>query len=224
MTHREILDFVKKSENDRINLFYNSLYEKQKELNRRFNRTSFQLLTIVTIYFIASNYKLQPIQIGPLSLSDLRIILILLPVAFSYFFLELAVISEYRAENYKMLRWITLLLYNPNLKDSELQNPKFFHFTRLVLPFSFWYEIIWGILKKNKRKIHWFTVLIFSPIFLLAVAPFWFEYLAIMNVITHYWDENIAKFSVIASMWLSIIGLYYYLKTIFISDTRTFTS
>lgn len=210
MTRNEIVDFIEKNQGDRIIDFYNKLYEKLKELNKRNDRISLFLILVVIAYFLTSKSTLSSIQFGPFSTTDFSIIPKLTPVLFSYFLLEFAVVNGHRAEILKTTKWISLLLYNHNLTPKDLDDTHYNYFVRLVLPFSFWVEI--GKLNDQKSPIGCLGTILFLPLLSLFFLPFYFEYLTIKNLITLYWTDWVGKIATVVSIWLTLFVIYFYAK------------
>ena len=95
MNRQEILKFiVDNNDNENLLDFYNKIYDKLKEINKRIDKLTAYLIIVVFVFLIASKSSIQSFQVGPISINDITIIVKLLPILFSYLLTDLVVSSR----------------------------------------------------------------------------------------------------------------------------------
>jgi len=208
MTRQEIVQFINDNDVERIIDYNDKLFDTVKELNKRNDRLSLFLIVIVLAYFLTSKATFSSLSIGPFSINDFTIIPKLAPLLFAYFLLEFALLNGHRAEVLKTIKWIHLTLYKQELTKKDFQEGQYSFFTRLILPFSKWTEIY---KVSDDKPIGCVGLFLLTPLTIILLLPFYFEVIAIKNLIDNYWSDWIGKASVILSIWLILIIIYYYI-------------
>lgn len=165
------------------------------------------------MFFLLSFTENTTVQLGPISISNTSIIYKLIPLFFSYISLEFAICINHKGEAMRLLKTISLKIYNQKVDEKYFNilntlNP----LTRLVLPYSFWSDF--GNVLSQKKNI--FTgclgVILFFPLLMIYLLPFYFEFICIKFLVINYWSDWIAKTSILISTWLSLLTIYFYLE------------
>ena len=210
-TQKDILDFISKNSEEKIQDYFNKLYEKQKELNQRINKLSIYFILTALVFFLLSFTNDANIHIGPITISNNSIIYKLIPLFFSYISLEFAIASNHKGDLMKLLKTFSLHIYKQNIHDGYFKDAHHLNFfTRLVLPFSFWSDLSNVLSNKKGMGSGCILVLLFLPAGVIYILPFYFEFICIKFLIINYWSDWISKISVIISVWLILITIYFY--------------
>ena len=142
MNRKEILKFITENQNDKLLDYYNKCYEKFRDLNRQIDKMILYLIIVIFLYFIASNTTISSLQIGPANISDISLLLKIIPVLFAFILLQIVVISSQKAELFTIVKMIFLANYVQDVNPKHLNNEYNNVFTRLLLPFSYSTEFL----------------------------------------------------------------------------------
>lgn len=213
MTKEEIIKFIAENPGEPMLDFYDKAYEKLKDLNRRIDRISMYLIALVFIFLVASNATISSFSIGPISITDISLISNIIPVVFSWQLLDLVIISGHKSELHTTVKFIFLAIYKQDVDPKDLETGRFNLFSRIIMPFSYTNEI----LKFSKGKVSFamgcLGGLLFLPLILLVLAPFYFEYHMLKEIYQKYYFTLLGKICFYTSLWMMVIVIYYYLNT-----------
>jgi len=201
MKQFEIKSFINLNSEDKLLEAYKTVYDKNKEINKRRNQLILLMLVSVAFYFITKKSAISNIQLGPISLNDYSLIEILIPGSFSYLFYEFILISSHQIETARVLKTMNLALfkYSTLLKIKRKES----HLLYLLLPYSPFTEINRRMM--DRERFNLLEKIFISPVFLIALLPLYFGFISIKYVYVHYWNTLIGKISVIFSSWMFII-------------------
>lgn len=201
MKQFEIKSFLNLNSEEKLLDAYKSVYEKNKEINKRRNQLILLMLVTAAFYFISKKSAISNIQLGPVSLNDYAFIEILVPGFFSYLFYEFILITSHQFETSKALKSMNLALYKyPVLLQLKKKES---HLLYILLPYSASNEIRRRLIDKKSYSL--FEKAFILPVFLIILLPIWFVSISIWNVYVHYWDNWIGKVSVVFSIWMFAI-------------------
>lgn len=210
MNRKEILKFISENNNEHLLDFYNKSYDKLKDLNSRIDKLTLYLIVVVFLYFITSTATIQQFQVGPVFISDISVIVKLLPLLFSYLLFDLVVTSGHKAEVFMVVKFISMSLYKQDINHKDLDLNRHNSITRLIMPFSYSTELSKFQSQKPSVFQSLFGLIVFLPLLVLLFAPFYFEYYMLKVIYLKYYNDNLGKASFYLSIW-TILILFYYL-------------
>jgi hypothetical protein len=184
--------------------------DKQKGLNNRINKISIYFLLSVLAFYSLPFTANAAVQLGPITLSNAKLIYIFIPLFFSYISLEFAIVTNHKGETMKVLKILSLYLYKQKVDYEYFENPlRLNFFTRLILPLSFWTEFYNAL----DKKVGCMAAFLLIPALPIICLPFYFQFICIRFLVANYWDGWLTKVSLIFSIWLFVLTLYFYFKT-----------
>ena len=216
MNRQEILKFiVDNNDNENLLDFYNKIYDKLKEINKRIDKLTAYLIIVVFVFLIASKSSIQSFQVGPISINDITIIVKLLPILFSYLLTDLVVSSSHKGELFMAVKLISMSLYKQDIDHRHLDHHKHNLITRLVLPFSYSMELS----KLNSDKVPvfqaFFGFIIILPFLSLIFLPFYFEFYMLRDIYCNYMTDSLGNVSFYLSIWIMLLMVFYLISTAF---------
>ena len=219
MNRNDVIKFISDNQNERLLDYYDKCYEKLKDLNIRIDKTSLYLIIITFLYFIASSTTISSIQLGPATISDISILLKIIPVLFAFLLLQIIVISSQKSELFKIVKLIFLANYVQDINPKEFENDYNNIFTRILLPFSYSTELLKFSMEKTGIINSCFGALIVLPLLSLIILPFYFEFYMLKIVWTDYYSDILGKISFWLTIWI-IAFTFHYLVSNFIVNFR----
>lgn len=209
MNRKEILKFISENQNDKLLDYYDKCYEKLKDLNQQIDKLTLYLIIIVFLYFITSSTTISSLQIGPANITDISLLLKIIPVLFAFILLQIVLISSQKSELFTIVKMIFLANYiqdvNPKHMDNEHNNV----FTRLLLPFSYSIELLKFNIKENNFFNSCIGLLLGLPLLSLIFLPFYFEYYMLKVIWNSYYEELLGMISFWLSIWIMLYLVFY---------------
>jgi hypothetical protein len=223
MNRQEILKFIADNQDDKLLDFYDKCYDKLNDLNKRIDKLTLYLIIVAFLYFIASKTIISSFQIGPVAISDISILVKIIPALFAFLLLQIVVISSQKGELFTVVKFLFLANYKQDINYKELSNDKNNLFTRLLLPFSYSTELLkFNSFKQNALNSCVGAILV-VPLFSLIFLPFWFEYFMLKVIWTQYYIDVIGIVSFWLSVWI-LAFVIFYLVTSMIQNYRDLKS
>jgi hypothetical protein len=213
MLKEDILKFIIDNQDEKLMDFYNKTYEKLKDLNRKIDRLTLFLGIIVLLYLVASKATIASFSIGPVSLSDISLIVKLLPILFAALLLDLAITSGHKAELQTTVKFIFLSLYKQEVDPKDLEDGKLNLFSRIIMPFSYSSELLKFSSSKVSILSGCFGTILFVPLLSFILLPFYFEFYMLREIYLNHYNSTVGKISFYLSIWLMLTVIYYYLNT-----------
>lgn len=214
MNRQKILKFIVNNSEDKVLDFYNKCYEKLNELNKRIDKLTLYLIIIVFLYFIASSTAISSFEIGPVTISDITILLKIIPVLFSFLLFQIVVISSQKGELFTVVKFIFLTKYEQEVDKKELNNDHNNLFTRLLLPFSYSTELLKFNSSKQNVLNSCVGAILLLPLCGMLFLPFWFEYYMLKIIWQDYYSEIISKISFWLSIWITAYIIFYFFTSL----------
>lgn len=211
MNRLEILKFIADNQNEKLLDYYNKCYDKLKGLNQRIDKITLYLIVITFLYFIASSTRISSLQLGPANISDISLLLIVIPVLFSFLLLQIVIISSHKAELFTTVKLIFLANYKQNVNFKELDNDRNNLFTRILLPFSYSTEMLKLNTEKPSLLSSCLGVILIAPLLSLIFLPFYFEYYMLKIVWKNYYTGVLGIASFWLSIWINAYVIYYFI-------------
>ena len=209
MRKEELIKFINDNQGPYLIDFYNKAYDKLKSLNQRIDKLSLYLLVLVFIYFISSKSAISSFSIGPISMSDISLITILIPLLFSWVLLDLVMTSSQKSELFTTVKFLFLNIYKQPFTSKDLEVGRFNAFTRIILPFSYSSEISKFSSGKISLSMGCLGIIIFLPILFVLLLPIYFEYYMLKEIYNNHFNLTISKISFYLSIWLILVTIYY---------------
>ncbi|NTS40249.1 hypothetical protein HRG84_04965 [Flavisolibacter sp. BT320] len=209
MNRIEILKFIAENQNEQLLDFYNKSYEKLSDLNKQIDRLSLYLIITVFLYFIASSTTIASIQIGPATITDISLLLKIIPVLFAFLMFQIVVISSQKAELFTVVKMLFLANYKQEVDFKQLDNYKNNDLTRLLLPFSYSTELTKFNAKKPGLLNSCIGAILILPVFAIVFLPLYFEIYMLKVIWQHYYTQTFAKISFWLSIWITTYMVYY---------------
>jgi hypothetical protein len=213
MNRLDILKFIAENQNEKLLDYYDKCYEKLRDLNQRIDKITLYLIIIVFLYFIASNTTISSLQIGPANISDISLLLKIIPVLFAFLLLQLVVMSSQKGELFTVVKMIFLATYKQEIDHKQFDNDNNNLFTRLLLPFSYSTEILKFNIKKSNILNSCLGALLALPLLSLIFLPFYFEYYMLKVIWNNYYSQTLGKMSFWLSIWITAYVIYYIIVT-----------
>jgi hypothetical protein len=216
VSHNEIVNFIDTNSKEDIHDYYEKLLEKQKDLDSRITRISLYFILAIFLFYVLPFTVNTSVQLGPISISNPILIYKLIPIFFSYIFLEYAIVTNCKGQTMKLLKILSSHIYKQKIENDYFKNRyRVNFFTRLVLPFSFWSELNNAL----EKKVGCIGALLLIPAFSIIFIPFYFEFTCIKFILLNYWSSWLTKISIILSVWLLLVTSYFFYQTM--SQTNT---
>lgn len=209
MNRKEILKFITENQNDKLLDYYDKCYEKLRDLNHQIDKLTLYLIIIVFLYFIASSTTISSLQIGPANITDISLLLKIIPVLFAFILLQIVVISSQKSELFTLVKMIFLANYIQDVNPKHIDNEHNNVFTRLLLPFSYSIEFLKFNTKKGSGLNSCFGALLALPLMSLLFLPFYFEYFMLKVIWNNYYGQVLGIVSFWLSIWIMLFLIYY---------------
>ena len=219
MNRNDVIKFITDNQNERLLDYYDKCYDKLKDLNNRIDKTSLYIIIITFLYFIASGTTISSIQVGPASISDISILLKIIPVLFAFLLLQIIVISSQKAELFKIVKLIFLANYVQDINPKEFENENNNIFTRILLPFSYSTELLKFSIEKPGIINSCLGALLVLPLLSIIILPFYFEYYMLKTIWTNYYSDILGKTAFWLTIWITAF-MFHYLISNFIINFR----
>lgn len=212
MTEKEIKLLIKNNQPERLNLFLSGILDKSKSLDRQINLTSIGMLILILIYYLGELNIGSEIQLGPLKIDDVKTLLYIFPLIFSFLILRFVILSSHKAEVKKLIKIFANDYFN--FDNSKVDILFTDDFTRLILPVSIYDEI--G--KFNlKTKTGCLSVLLTFPMLFIAVAPYFFVIIWTYPQLSNFSMLGLYdKILLISTIWIFSLSILYFIKTMII--------
>ncbi len=217
MDTNEIEKFIQLNNGNNLNDFYNKTYEKLKDLNKRIDKLSLYLLVIVFLYFITSKAIISSFQVGPISISDISVITIILPILFAYLLLDLALTSAHKADVLATVKLLFIKLNRHHLTEKEIKEGSNDFVTRVLFPFSYSAEFGKSFPKKM-TALGCFGTLLVLPMLSFILLPFYFEFYMLKEVYSNHYTSTLGIISFYLSIWIMLMVIYSVLQNIINSN------
>ena len=210
MTEKEIDEFIQNNTVENLKDFFNVLIEKLNTTNKRNDKLSLLMGVLIIAYFIIDKSVISSINLGPISINDISLTKLFIPLVFAFVLLLYATLNAHRAMLLQNIKRIGSRLYE--LKDSPLEDPYYANsFLRLIMPFSMWEEINSKYI--GKGKFGCLALFMILPIFPLIFVPFIFEFFAVKTMIQNNWGNGFfEKTIIILTIWIILASIMYYIK------------
>ncbi len=216
MTENEIKTILLRNNPEKLAIYLSIILEKCKDIAKESNMIGVFMAILVFLYYMADFKQLESLQIGPLSISDIKTVKIFIPLVFAFLIFRFVLLGAHKAELHKIIKEYTIEYFK--FEDKIQQNALYMDdFTRSILPFSLYGEI--GKLgHKGKSKFGCFGAILLFPITGFAVLPFILEYIWTKSFVEKYDTLNFTeKSTVVLTIWMLVLSLYYFIHTIIIS-------
>ncbi|MEB2781474.1 hypothetical protein U3A58_13820 [Algoriphagus sp. C2-6-M1] len=217
MNRNDVIKFISDNQNERLLDYYDKCYDKLKDLNTRIDKTSLYIIIITFLYFIASGTTISSIQVGPATISDISILLKIIPVLFAFLLLQIIVISSQKAELFKIVKLIFLANYVQDINPKEFENENNNIFTRILLPFSYSTELLKFSMEKTGVINSCLGVILVLPLLSLIFLPFYFEFYMLKTIWTNYYSDTLGKISFWLTIWITAYMLHYLISNFIIN-------
>jgi hypothetical protein len=209
MNRQDILKFISENQNEKLLDYYDKCYDKLKDLNKQIDKLTLYLIIIVFLYFIASSTSISSLQLGPASISDISLLLKVIPVLFAFLLLQIVIISSQKAELFAVVKMIFLANYKQDVSHKELDNEHNNLFTRLLLPFSYSTELLKFNTKKSNLLNSCLGAILVLPLLTLIFLPFYFEYYMLKIIWESFYSQTLGKATFWLSIWIIAYLIYY---------------
>jgi len=210
MTDKEIDEFIHNNTTENLKEFFNGLIEKLNTTNKRNDKLSLLMGILIIVYFIIDKNIVSSINLGPISINDISLTKLFIPLIFAFVLLVYATLNAHRAMLLQNIKSIGTTLYK--LQESPLEDPYYPNsFLRLIMPFSLWEELSSKYI--GNGKFGCLTLFMILPIFPLILFPFIFEFYAIKALLQNNWENGIIeKTIIILTIWIILTSIIYYIK------------
>ena len=163
MTDKEIDEFIHNNTTENLKEFFNGLIEKLNTTNKRNDKLSLLMGILIIVYFIIDKNIVSSINLGPISINDISLTKLFIPLIFAFVLLVYATLNAHRAMLLQNIKSIGTTLYK--LQESPLEDPYYPNsFLRLIMPFSLWEELSSKYI--GNGKFGCLTLFMILPIFL----------------------------------------------------------
>ncbi|NOQ26152.1 MAG: hypothetical protein GQ564_12380 [Bacteroidales bacterium] len=212
MTKEEIDRFIENNEKEDIKSFFDKLILKLEATNRSNDKILIWLILLIFIYFSVDLNIFSQLKLGPIVLTDNSFIKLFIPLVFTYLLLKFMTLNTYRSLILKNIRQIGGFLFS--LKEGVSDNSTYSNsFLQIIMPFSFWEEISSKYMRKGKAGC--ISLLMISPVFLLILVPFVFEYIIIRDLFMNFWKIGLIQKAVtISTIWIFLAVIIYYIRLV----------
>ena len=212
MTKTEIKKLVAENESEILNLFLNQELEKARIIDKQINLSSIGMILIFLVYYLSELKLSSELQLGPLKLSDTKILYNVFPLIFSFLIFRYVILCSHMAEIKKIIRVFAKEYFNYD--NSKIDVMFTDDFSRMILPLSIYDEI--GKLNL-KTKVGCISMMLTLPMLVLALIPYLVLVLWIYPQIQNFKDiEFYNKVFVVLTVWLFLLSVFYFIKTMII--------
>ena len=211
MTELEIDKFIKNNSEDSVKEYFNLLLTKLDSSNKRNDKLSLLMVLLIFLYFLLGEKVVSSISLGPVSITDLNLTKLFIPLVFAFILLMYATLNTHRAVILKNIRQIGIRLYH--IEENGKQEFYSNSFLQLIMPFSMWEELNSKYLKDGKAGC--LTALLTLPIYPIIFSPFIFEYYALKFLFLEKWRIGLVeKVVIVLTIWILLSAIFYYVKLI----------
>ena len=93
--NNSIIDFIDKNKDTGLLPdFFNKCYEKLKDLNKLEEKFTIGVVFLIVVHLIFSKENINSLEVGPISIKDVSIVPIAIPVLLTYILFNLYVINK----------------------------------------------------------------------------------------------------------------------------------
>ncbi|WP_214226186.1 hypothetical protein [Pedobacter sp. B4-66] len=213
MKEQKILKFIESNSKEDLKDFYNTANDKLKELSSKLRKQHVSLIVVVFLFTIGAKSSIESFQVGPVSISDVSIIIKLLPILFSYLLLDIFLTSNHKSETSTAVKMVSMAIYNQESSYKDIHNKKSNLISRILLPFSYSIELT----RFNNDKTNIFQVIfkwvVYFPLVFSIVLPASFEYYMLQDIFRNHFNDVLGKISFISTIWINLITIYYMISS-----------
>lgn len=215
MNKADLILFIQENQGEKLQDFYDKMYEKLQLLNKKIDKLTFYIIVITGLYLITSKASITSFQVGPVSISDITIIPKLLPILFSAILFDLIITSNHKGEVYTTVKYIFLSNYKQKILPKDLEDGTNNAFTRILLPFSYTTEL--SRLNSSSGCIigAFAGIALVIPLLVVISLLFYFEYYMIRDLYTKFYDDTLGKICFWITIWLSAATAFYFLSNFY---------
>lgn len=217
MNRNDVIKFISDNQNERLLDYYDKCYDKLKELNIKIDKTTLYIVIISFLYFIASGTTISSIEIGPATISDISILLKIIPVLFAFLLLQIIIISSQKAELFKIVKLIFLANYVQNINPKEFENENNNIFTRILMPFSYSTELLKFSMEKTGLVNSCIGAILVLPLLSVVFLPFYFEFYMLKTIWTNHYSDILGKISFWLTIWITAYMLHYLISNFIVN-------
>lgn len=219
MTTETLIKFFNENESEKIDAYCQRIIENIKEIGSLVSRYYVYLLLLVFAYYLIKESQLEAINLGIVQISDIKIIKILLPPVFTFFYLILLVAENRRQMLSHQLKVLFNMRNKTELNTDDLQRSHFNEFNSSFLPFNFITELTQKI--SYTKFSGYIIMLLFLCLFVFfSSALFVFEYLILKDLYFLWNDGVLVKIIFILTICLFTLSLYFAFRFGYINTTE----
>jgi hypothetical protein len=199
--NNSIIDFIDKNKDTGLLPdFFNKCYEKLKDLNKIEEKFSIGVVFLIVVHLIFSKENINSLEVGPISIKDVSIVPITIPVLLTYILFNLYVINKQKKDVINALRIYSYIFFRQE-------------YTRLFLPYTFSTEVSSILEDKPNAFTSLIGFILLLPLMLIGLLPYYFLLRMLMAVYNEYYFTNLGFYSFWISIWLFLIMIFYLITT-----------
>lgn len=212
--NNSIIDFIDKNkDNGLLPDFFNRCYEKLKDLNKLEEKFTYGAIFLIMLHLIFSRENITSLEVGPISIKDISIVPIAIPVILTYILFNLYVINKQKKGVINALRIYSYIFYRQDYTSEHLKENRLNNVTRLFLPFTFSTEISSILEDKPSILTSFVGFILLLPIILIGFLPYYFLIKMLLIVHSEYYSSTLGFYSFWISIWLFLVMMFYLITT-----------
>jgi hypothetical protein len=211
--NNSIIDFIDKNKDTGLLPdFFNKCYEKLKDLNKIEEKFSIGVVFLIVVHLIFSKENINSLEVGPISIKDVSIVPITIPVLLTYILFNLYVINKQK-KDVIALRIYSYIFFRQEYTSEHLKENRLNKITRLFLPYTFSTEVSSILEDKPNAFTSLIGFILLLPLMLIGLLPYYFLLRMLMAVYNEYYFTNLGFYSFWISIWLFLIMIFYLITT-----------
>lgn len=212
--NNSIIDFIDKNKDTGLLPdFFNKCYEKLKDLNKLEEKFTIGVVFLIVVHLIFSKENINSLEVGPISIKDVSIVPIAIPVLLTYILFNLYVINKQKKEVINALRIYSYIFFRQEYTSEHLKENRLNKITRLFLPYTFSTEVSSILEDKPNAFTSLIGFILLLPLMLIGLLPYYFLLRMLMTVYNEYYCMNLGFYSFWISIWLFLIMIFYLITT-----------
>lgn len=207
MTNKEQLDtFIENNSTEILSDYRNKIYENIQVINLKEEKHTLWLLIILLFYLFLNTSTISSLSIGPFTLNNSLIFSEVIPIVFIGITFNLNSIGRHREDLNQVFQIVSSSISNNFIFDNKKQNENYLY--RMYLPFSTANFVYYILNNKPNRKHLVTTIILLSPIIILAFIPYFLTCYMIYDLWTNHFQDLLGKISFFITLWIFLILLF----------------
>ncbi len=196
--------FINANDKEFLDLYSKQVLSNLDELYKKEQKYTILLALLLLTFFLLQTSKIENFDIGPITITDIGIIYVFIPIAFIYTLFSMYCIVFQIQETETILNqfYRNKLLLN----ESKLNSNKF---SRAFFPTSFVKTVQKIVSNKHSIIESFIGFFLLLPILVIGLLPYGVLFLMISEIYSNEFSNWYGKVSFFVSLWGSALMIFY---------------